>query len=139
MGTDERDSTKSPPFTSSGYGPNLMSEDDRQTELPDADFPDKARDARPPNSRSILAEVPGAPINYSVRSKEWAAHAESDVEGSRVDFMMIDGSHSLFRSKSRQPLNLASAMWRIIIFQVQSLLVLVLLFNFFRAFQLSLM
>jgi hypothetical protein len=90
IGTDERDSTISLTFTNSGYGPNPMGEDYRQTEVPDrwqADFR-QAGNGRPPNSSSILAEVPRATINYSVGSKEWA---ESDFESSRVDFMMSDG------------------------------------------------
>lgn len=100
MGMDKRDSTISPTFTNSGYGPNLTGEDDEQTKLPDrwqAGFRVKAEDRRPPNSSSILTEVPRAPINHSVRSKEWAADkncAESDFESSRVDFMMMrDGPH----------------------------------------------
>ena len=94
MGTDF------PTFTNSGDDSNLMEEDDRQTELPDrwqTDFRNKAGDARPPNSSSILTEVPRAPINYSVRSKEWAVDkdcTESDFESSRVDIMvMSDGPH----------------------------------------------
>ena len=95
-GTDERDSTISPTFSNSGCGPNLKGEDDRRTELTDrwpADFRDKAGDARPSDSSSILTEVPRASINYPVRSKEWTADKESDAESSRVDFMMIDGPH----------------------------------------------
>lgn len=87
-GTDERDPTTSLPFTNSGYG-NPMGEDDQQTELPDrwqADFRHKAGNERPPNSSSVLAEVPRVTINYSVGSKEWA---ESGFESSRVDFMMM--------------------------------------------------
>ena len=100
MGTDERDSNMSPTFINSGYGSNLMGEDDRRTELPDhwqAGFRDETADGRPPNSNSILTEVPRAPINYSVRNKEWAADkdcVESDFESSRADFtMMNDGIH----------------------------------------------
>jgi hypothetical protein len=90
IGTDEHDSTISLTFTNSGYGPNPMGENVRQTELPDrwrADFRHKAGDGRPLNSSSILAEVPRATINHSVGSKEWA---ESDFESSRVDFMMMN-------------------------------------------------
>ena len=57
MGTVEHDSITSPTFTDSGCVPNLMDEDNRLTELPDrwsVDFRDKAGDARPPNSSSIL-------------------------------------------------------------------------------------
>jgi len=121
MGTRERDSTISQTFTNSGYGPNLMADDDLQTKLPgrwQADFRDNAGSGRPPNSSSILTKVPRAPINYSVRSKEWAADkdcAESDFESSRVDFIM---SNAISRSKSGRTPNLASAVWRIIIFQV---------------------
>ena len=95
MGTYECDSTISPTFTNSGHGANLMGEDGRRTELPDswqAGFGDKVGEGRPPISNSILAEVPSAPINYSMPSKEWAADkncAESDSGSSRVDFMMM--------------------------------------------------
>jgi hypothetical protein len=93
IGTDKPDQAIYPAFTNSGYGLNLMSENDRQTELPGAEFFDKARDARPLNSSSILTEVSRTPINYSVRSEEWAAYAESDVESSKVDCMISDGRY----------------------------------------------
>ena len=101
MGADGHYSTISLTFINSGYGPNLMGEDDWQTELPDcwqAEIRGQAGDRRPPNSSSIVTEIPGAPINYSVRSNEMAAVkvcAESDFESSRVDFMMNDGPHCM--------------------------------------------
>lgn len=102
MEIDERDSTISLAFTNPGYGPNLMGEDDRQTELPNrwqAEIRDKAGDRRPPNSSCILTEVPRALIEFSVRNKEWAVdkdRAESDFECSRVGFMMMsDGPHCM--------------------------------------------
>ena len=70
-------------------------------------------------------------------SKEWAADKESDGESSRVNFMMIDvndiisfeeivlilglGCPAISHSKLRQPSNLVSAIWRIILLQVSFL------------------